>query len=513
MPGKHRTAQETDAAAPDRGSPPEARRDYRWARAFLAVVLALYLALSAAYTHYLPPGQAPDEHAHFEYVLFLAREGRLPRYGVDDVGYESYQAPLYYTLSAVVCKLAMWAASGAPAVTERPVPSTDELLARFPKSPLVPRAQYDLALHAMGWARELSPSELAGWRAVRWFTILLGAIGIVLAWAIVLTVAPKRPWLAATAAAGIALLPMYEHICAAVGNDPPTVVVLGGVALMILVVLRDGPSPRRVAALGALLGLGMLTKDSANVGLPVAVIAVVLAVGKRREPSPSPSLIVDLGRWLASLRWRQLLARLGLMLGVAAVVGGWWYARNTILYGGPLHYPANVEKQMPWDFYLIYPEWLPRVLGLSLPMTFRNFWAGFSWTNVVLPLWWYWLLLGVSLLPVPGLVAMVADLRARRLTPLVWQVRAVWMLALLLSLLALAVTAHAMFIGLGGGSQGRYYFPALPSIGLLAAAGLARLLPWRARPALPFVAGGLMLAFNLYCLVGYVIPYYRALVG
>lgn len=488
-------------------------RSSPWTRRFLPLVIALYLALAGAYSYYLPPGQAPDEHAHFEYVLFLVRHARLPRYGVDAVSYESYQAPLYYTLCAAVCKLTMLAGLEAGPRPARPLPSADELMRRFPRSPLVPRAQYELALHAAGWAADLTPAERAGWWAARWFTVLLGALGIALAHRIAFLIAPGRPWIAATVAAGIACQPMYAHICAAVGNDPPSVVVLGAVALLILLVLRDGATPGRVGWLGVFLGLAMLTKDSANVGLPVAVLAVVLAVGKAREPQPSPSLVVDLARWLAALRWRELLARLGLMLGVAAVVGGWWYVRNTVLYGSPLHYPANVEIQMPWDFYLIYPEWLPRALSLSLPMTFRNFWAGFGWTLVVLPLWWYWLIFGLCMLPASGLVLLVADWRRGRVRPSLFQVRGLWMLALILALMALAVTGHALFIGLGGGSQGRYYFPALPSMALLAALGLDRLLPAGTRRAAPFIVGGLMLAFNLYCLFGWVIPYCRALTG
>lgn len=492
------------------------RPDWRsspWSRRFLPAVLLVYMALAGAYTHYLPPSQAPDEHAHFEYVLFLASEGRLPRFGVDEVGYESYQAPLYYTLSAAVCKLAMESAAHAPDAVRTPLPTTDELLAHFPKSPLVPREQFDLALGAMAWARNLTDAQLAGWQAVRWFTVLLGALGIFLAYRIVFMVAPGRPWLAAMAAAAIACQPMYVHISASVGNDPPTVVALGVAALLMLLILRDGPAPSRVALLGLTLGLGMLTKDSANVAVPVAMLVLVLAVGKRREPEPSGSYLVDLGRWLAALNWRVLLARLGLMLGVAALVGGWWYVRNTILYGEPIHYPVNVDKQMPWDFYIMYPEWLPRALGISLPMTFRNFWAGFGWTNIALPLGWYWALLGLCAVPVAGVGMVIADRRAGRVAPSVFQTRAVWALGLILGLLAVAVTGHALFIGLGGGSQGRYYFPALPSIALLAAIGLDRLLPTAAKRSAPYVVGAVMLAFNLYCLFGYVIPYYRALTG
>ena len=89
--------------APEDGALPRSGR-------FLHACLAGYLALATAYALVLPLGHAPDEPAHFAYVLFIAEHGRLPNFYADQVGYESYQAPLYYTLSAAVCKLAMVAA-------------------------------------------------------------------------------------------------------------------------------------------------------------------------------------------------------------------------------------------------------------------------------------------------------------------------------------------------------------------------------------------------------------------
>jgi len=499
---------------------PSAGSSPTWSRLFLPGCLLVYLVLAVTYSFIFPLGQAPDEPAHVHYVLFVAEQGRLPRFYADDVGYESYQAPLYYTLSAAVCKLS-WALTGSPR-TEGPrvaaLPSeleardADEaLVRRLRTNPLVPTQQHRLALAALRWAQALDPAHRRAWHAVRLSTALLGAIGVLLCYRIILVVFPERPHLAAMVAAAVAFQPMYVHISSAVGNDPAAVAVLGAGVLVVLLVLRDGPRPGNVALLGVVLGLGMLTKDSANIAIPAALLTLIWATGRRHEPEPSPSLIVNLGRWLAALRWGGLLRWAGLMLGVALAVGGWWYVRNTMLYGKPMHYPANVDIQLPWDFYLIYPEWLWSALRLSLPMTFRNFWANFGWTNVALPLSLYYVLFALCLLPLVGCLGLIADARAGRLGWSLLQRRSLAVLVIVLALMAIAVTGHALFIGLGGGSQGRYYFPMLPSLGMLAALGIDRLLPHGAKKAAPFVVGGLMVLFNLYCLFAYIIPYYRAL--
>jgi hypothetical protein len=78
-----------------------------WSRTVLPLCLAVYLALAVAWAFILPLGQAPDEPAHFRYAIFIAENGRLPDFHADNAGYESYQAPLYYTLCAAVGKLTM----------------------------------------------------------------------------------------------------------------------------------------------------------------------------------------------------------------------------------------------------------------------------------------------------------------------------------------------------------------------------------------------------------------------
>ena len=102
-------------------------RPSRW----LWLVVVLYLALATAYAVYTPAWQAPDEPAHYNYVSYVAEEGRLPvlapgdypaayleeikarRFPADmsiaPLRYEAHQPPLYYLLAAGVYRLAAWA--------------------------------------------------------------------------------------------------------------------------------------------------------------------------------------------------------------------------------------------------------------------------------------------------------------------------------------------------------------------------------------------------------------------
>ncbi|MGC9316891.1 MAG: DUF2142 domain-containing protein [Armatimonadota bacterium] len=479
--------------------------------------VAAYLVLGVAYALIFPLGQAPDEPAHFRYALFIARHARLPHFHADDAGYESYQAPLYYTLCAAVGKLAMLGPGSATMPTAEPPAALHgpawEVAASLPDYPTVSDRQHVLAVEALRQAHRFTIAERRAWRAMRLVTVLVGACGVLLAWRILVLIFPDRPWIAAMTAATMAVHPMYVHICASVGNDPATVVAVELVLLLSLLIMREGLSPARAALLGLALGIAMLTKDSALAALPAALLALAWSAGRRHEPEPADSFLSDLARRVAALRWGRMLGHAAVALGVAAAVGGWWYVRNTLLYGTPQHFPANIDKQIPWQIYVARPDILGVVLDIALPMTFRNFWAGFGWTNVAVAPWIYWLLLGIALLPAPGLVMLIAHSRAGRVRCPALQVRGVWLLLLTAVVLSIAMLWYILTIDLGGGSQGRYLFPAFSALGMLWALGVGRLLRREARRALPWLAGGLMLAFNLYCLFGVIVPFYRALLG
>ncbi|MEX1019987.1 MAG: hypothetical protein WDZ49_10030, partial [Litorilinea sp.] len=84
--------------------------------AAISLIVALYLALGITYALSIPLWEAPDEPAHFLYVLSIAETGQPPAppapqtasfwlNGYVTSSYEWHQAPLYYALAAGVVQL------------------------------------------------------------------------------------------------------------------------------------------------------------------------------------------------------------------------------------------------------------------------------------------------------------------------------------------------------------------------------------------------------------------------
>ncbi|HSF44102.1 MAG TPA: hypothetical protein VLT87_30220, partial [Thermoanaerobaculia bacterium] len=74
---------------------------------FLRITWPLFLLLGAAYASVVPPGEAPDEPAHLAYIDHIVEKGSLPpaRPNRDLTGYESYQPPLDYLVSAGLLRM------------------------------------------------------------------------------------------------------------------------------------------------------------------------------------------------------------------------------------------------------------------------------------------------------------------------------------------------------------------------------------------------------------------------
>ena len=157
-------------------------------RVWVALVLATYLALGLLYALRTPDWQAPDEPAHYNNIAHIAQTGTLPVLKMGDYNqelldfllythfapkvptlplrYEAYQPPLYYVLATPI----FWLTQG-------------NLL------------------------------------ALRFFNLLLGALGLWLLYAGVATVFPNKTLISGGALAFAALLPMQIAVAAAVNND------------------------------------------------------------------------------------------------------------------------------------------------------------------------------------------------------------------------------------------------------------------------------------------------------
>ncbi len=244
---------------------------------------------------------------------------------------------------------------------------------------------------------------------------------------------------ASAAAVGVLAVPELTHIGSSVTNDSLLTLVFAGLTLVV-VRIATGDLSRRTALVGGLLtGAALLTKGFALVVPAWLLLAYVVG-----------------GRHAA----RDAVRSGALALGSGAALGGWWWVTNLVRYGAvqPQGQPGPPERPgfdaSPVDFLR------ELVGGLS-----RRFWGDFGWYEAPLPR----VVAPVATVALVLLVARgVLALRARLGT-------AVLLLAPTV-LIAAIVTANAWQTyrgtGLALGIQGRYLFPGLVGLTVLAATGV-----------------------------------------
>jgi len=162
-----------------------------------------------------------------------------------------------------------------------------------------------------------------------------------------------------------AVLPMNIYVAAYFSNETFHT-LLAGLAVLATVdlLLASTTVPRRVLAIGLLVGLALLTKYTALIVGAVAIFFVVCKLVAVEGAAPA-----------------RVAALLGLFAAPPLVLAGWFYARNVILFGDPLianwgDMPGPTLKwwQQPGfhtaAFYLNFGE------ALTHPYlsAFRSFW-------------------------------------------------------------------------------------------------------------------------------------------
>ncbi len=498
--------------------------------------MAAFIALATLYSVVTPLGEGPDEPGHARYMFFLAREWRLPVQAdaaKSDVPGEGHQPPLAYALMA---PLAAWLPReerqfdmpGNPRFTWA-IPSSG------PSTGSGGTAGQAVELNAVAHgSREYMPWRgfVLAWHLARLVSVALGAATVVFTYLAARALQDERPktkdqsdqysfvlrpssFVPLLAAALVAFNPQFLFISALVTND--ALLVMLSAALLWLAVrrpttdpwpkghppLRAGDRPFDAAAplsrvegqgrrpttgviiryaclMGFMLGLALITKQSAIILAPVAFLAVL-------EQSRSVALSTQ-GRGSAGAR-RQAGVTLSprhhvtlsalLAFGVTtALVSGWWYTRNWRLYGdlfGLAAFQAEFITQ-PFDA-TSWAAWIAALTQLH-----GSFWARFGWMNVAPPGWVIWFFTIVELAALVGLFhRWVKDERrttndqGRKSRPWSSVLRLGWCWPLVvLPLLAFGwVVSFALTAGLVAW-QGRLLFPALPALAILLAFGLAK---------------------------------------
>ena len=430
-------------------------------KAWLALIVALYLLLASLYAVQTPPWQAPDEPAHYNYIHELATTGQFPVLRAGDydqayldllrsegfpenlsiapVRYEAHQPPLFYLLASPIFR---WT-SGSLA-------------------------------------------------AARLVSVALGGLLVVLVYLLGALIFPGRRALALAAAAFTAFLPMHLAMSASVNNDTLAEVLLAAILLLSLryvkSIIVDARLPGAGSALllGLLLGLALITKVSAYVAVPIVFAALLIAwiEGRRREPTFHVS----------RLTFHALL-----IAAPALLIALPWYARNVTLYGNfdflARRWHDTVVVGQLRTAELLAQAGIGATLERFAVWSHDSFWGVFGWMGVWMDSRIYTLLLAFALAVLTGCIALFVRKARTNVNPQAPSPRPHaprfrrWALGLLalsaLLTLGIYVSYNLIFVQ----PQGRYLFPALPAISIAVALG------WREalRPATARVAGIVLL--------------------
>jgi 4-amino-4-deoxy-L-arabinose transferase-like glycosyltransferase len=435
------------------------------ARLSLWLILVAYFPMGTLFAIFTPDWESPDEPAHYNYIRQLA-DGQLPviepgdydqafltevvfqshfapEYSLESIEYEDWQPPLYYLLLTPIFLL-----------------TGGSLL------------------------------------ALRLFTLVLGAVVVVLAFEITHRIFPARPWLATISATFIAFLPQHLAILSSVNNDSLAELLIAAILLRMISLLPSAApgrsqqiESRNFRLLGLLLGFGFVTKGTVY---PLALLVALLL------------LRCSWGDW-------RSFVRAGLNVYIPALaLGSLWWVRNLIVYGG-LDFLARaahdaVVSGQPSTADLIAAVGLRQAVWSFAQTTFNSFWGQFGWMTVPFPPWTYqllWLFSGLVLL---GLLAAFFD---RSKTVSVHSRDSIVLLAILF---ALTLGVHVAYNVTFQQHQGRYLFPALVPIAVGVALGFnAWLKTVRQRyvhavVGLPLLLALALITFDIWALFGVIIP-------
>jgi hypothetical protein len=431
----------------------------RWS---LVVVLVAYLVLAISYSLASPIYEPTDELRHFRYVRHLIVYRSLPVQTAEGPRAQSHHPPLYYTLGA----LASWW-----------VPVAQEVYYSPPVNPFWAYRYWEVSddnknqyLHGDDERFPFGGVTLAVY-VVRWMTVLVGAGVVWLTGSIGREVFPDRPALTVGAVALVAFNPQFIYLSGAINNDIAAALCSAAVLWVCVRLARDGPSVRIAVTLGVLYGLALLTKFNLLALLALVELAYILAVWRTRD-------------------WRAFLRGNLVVLGLAALIAGWWFVRNWVLYGDPTGIGKVSEL---WAGRPASEGWW--AVRQSLPYLWSSLWGRFGYGQVPMPQPIY-----------QGLLIFCGLALAGHLVPR--KERLPLTASLLLGATVLTFTAVVVYYVAiqPAGPMGRFLFPALPAFAVLLVVGLSRFLPRRLGWVASLVVTLGMATLAVYALVGVLAP-------
>jgi 4-amino-4-deoxy-L-arabinose transferase-like glycosyltransferase len=434
-------------------------------RPFLAALLAMYVAKQIVFALVFPPFTGHDEVAHYEYLRVLASEGRPP-------------SLLTHTLPSDLYKYAPFALQWR-----------DEDRNSAPLYTAVHPPLYYMAVLPIYSAWD-GASPVTRQYLLRLAAIPFGLATVWLAWLTVRALFPEDSLLLLGVPLLIAFQPQISYEAAMVNNDICAIALFSWALYLMVLTIRDGSATASALLTGFVLGLGLLAKSTALIGLPLAVVAQWLASGTAsRGTRLRASVLVTAVAFLIASPWYAFLYHTyGNFTGLSQLA--------FLQTGLTRHDATFLELLLSGDF---------------LVQRWRETWGEFGWRLIPLDGWLLALLAVIALAAVLGLIAAAltsirdGETDSSALPISGWRGRAVLLLVLTCLLSYAAIVQFGTQFVL---TQARYGFAAANAAAILVMLGLrAWVRPaWYAHAQTALVAGAF--ATNVIIFTAYVVPYW-----
>ena len=431
-----------------------------------ALLIAAAFLLFNLYSIATPLFEASDELWHYPFVQHLVTGGGLPiqHAGQTDEDapwrQEGSQPPLYYAAAALLSApfdYSNWRElRRVNPHADMGVPTRD--------------GNSNAILHTPAERWPWTGAALAV-RAARFASILMSTVTVAFAYFIARELFTRRdggqetengrhlavfrlpssvPALRLSVIVFTAFVPMFAFIGSVLNNDNAAVLFSTvGLWWALRLMRRRDLSVRSAVIAGVIAGLGALSKTSA-LGL-IGLFGLAALLAGFRDPEAK----IPLGRrgvWVAVL------------CACAAVVAGWWYVRNVVLYGDVLGWNAFLDvvgrRDVPATLAQLWTEREGFVWA---------YWGVFGTLNLIMPAWVYTALNLTVVVAAVGWVWQVICVVRQRCRPSLAAWRAtvlcgVWALVLFISFLR--------WTSLTPASQGRLLFPCIAVIAAFTGYGL-----------------------------------------
>ncbi|HWP47283.1 MAG TPA: hypothetical protein VNM22_08995 [Candidatus Limnocylindrales bacterium] len=432
----------------------------------------------------LPPWQNPDEPTHFEYLKILLDQKTFslkiqPNLSVQQAIIKSMDRHRYWE--------------------HVQIPRPDPLPGSFAEIPflfvsrtqigITPPFYYVLVSFLLSPAREKSLETQ--FYLVRGISLGFGLVTLLLSYLIARELLRNESERIAAVLAFIGLLPQFDLVTTSVNPDSLANLLATGVIYLLILLIRDGISMPRLILLSFGILLGLMTKRTVFMTLPLAGIALLLVSWNHLRHK-------GLRFWVLTLY--KVVNVVLLLAGLYAL--GIWYFPEAIQTLSQRVIPVLYAIPVFLSKFLFQPP-VPQIKMVLLHL-FQSFWYTFGWMKYPLADPWYLGLQILCILSLTGLMIFWIRVFQRKIRMETWQLQ-----GLLILIFACFLVFFGTFLDSGGFTiftQGRYLFPAISAFAILGVLGLYQLVPKRLyRPfTMVFLLG--FLTFNMLTFWRYTLP-------